>query len=190
MILPVADKWGGKRGLVAAIGHQILGLGGRYRRFRPVDGERIGRVVFVCKGNICRSPFAEHYARSIGLESDSFGLDASDGAGAAPDAQTAAAALDVDLSRHAASHISNYRPQPDDLLIGFEPWHAQTLDELLAGEAGARISLAGLWLRPRFPHIQDPYATSPAYFATCFRRIVAAVANLGHAVERSGTNTK
>ena len=65
------------------------GLGARlglYRQYGPADRGEVRRLVFVCKGNICRSPFAEAVARAAGADAVSYGLDARDGLPANPSA--------------------------------------------------------------------------------------------------------
>jgi protein-tyrosine-phosphatase len=71
--------------------------------------DRIKHILFVCTGNICRSPFAEGLLKKLaqknGLDdivSDSAGLLALPGNSATSLAQKVAAEYDVDLSRHMA----------------------------------------------------------------------------------------
>lgn len=48
--------------IAARINHRVFRLRPALRAFEQVRGRAL-RVLFVCTGNICRSPFAEHYMR-------------------------------------------------------------------------------------------------------------------------------
>jgi low molecular weight phosphotyrosine protein phosphatase len=53
-----------------------LNLGG-LRHFEHVEWNRVTRLVFVCRGNICRSPYAEVRARRLGLNAISCSFEVS-----------------------------------------------------------------------------------------------------------------
>jgi protein-tyrosine-phosphatase len=69
------------------------------------------KVLFVCAGNICRSPFAEGLARRLAAERGldvefaSAGEIALDGDRCPPDAVAVAKEYGVDLSSHRARHL-------------------------------------------------------------------------------------
>jgi protein-tyrosine-phosphatase len=70
------------------------------------------KVLFVCAGNICRSPFAEGLARRLAAERGldvefaSAGKIAFDGDRCPPDAVAAAKEFGVDLSSHRARRLA------------------------------------------------------------------------------------
>lgn len=70
------------------------------------------RVLFVCAGNTCRSPFAAGLAqrlaaeRGLDVEFESAGEIALDGAGSPADAVAAARAYGVDLARHRSRRLT------------------------------------------------------------------------------------
>src|SRR5262245_51985599 len=47
-----------------------------YEHFADIDWARVQRLVFVCKGNICRSPYAESKATTMGVTATSAGIEA------------------------------------------------------------------------------------------------------------------
>jgi hypothetical protein len=56
-----------------------LYLLGRYKGYRQINWRDVERLVFISKGTICRSPFAECGAKTQGMNCVSFGIDTLDG---------------------------------------------------------------------------------------------------------------
>ena len=164
------QRWGGKRGLVRHAGWVLLDFGGKLRHLRIVDWSRVDRLVFVCKGNICRSPYAEQRARKLGLCAASFGLEAEIGVPADEVATLVARERGVDLAHTRARRAVNLTLGPRDLVVAMEPWQIRPI-ESLTYEHGCQITLLGLWSRPACPYIGDPFGRSKAFFARCFATI-------------------
>lgn len=181
----IADSYGGKRALLRHVAARMRLLANGFREFRSVRWSEVERVVFVCKGNICRSPYAEARARAMGLPTASFGLGAGQQKPADPQALAAAAARDLDLSGHRSLHRRAFRLEPNDLLVGMEPWQARDLRQLEDVQQG-QVTLLGLWSRPQRPHIQDPYGLSRAYFNICFRIIDTGIATMAQCYKDAG----
>ncbi|MFV1999345.1 MAG: low molecular weight phosphatase family protein [Acidimicrobiia bacterium] len=81
-------------------------------------------VLFVCTGNICRSPLAQVMARDRfgdGFRFTSAGTHATEGTEATEHARTLAAERGLDLSSHRATLLANCS-QPD-VIIGMEQHH-------------------------------------------------------------------
>jgi protein-tyrosine phosphatase len=152
----------------------------RLRRYREIDWRRVERLVFVCTGNICRSPYAEALARRAGFPTASVALRGGTGAPAYGAALAAARAAGVDLAAHRSTAISEAAIGPGDLLVAMEPWQA---DALAARQTGAQVTLLGLWTSPERPHLHDPHGLSDNYFRTCFRIIDTGVAAI---LQRTG----
>jgi protein-tyrosine-phosphatase len=86
------------------------------------------RVLFVCTGNICRSPFAEAVARSVGhVEVESAGLAAYEGSGPTDDALAVARELGYDLSAHRARPVTKEMLERADLVVGMTADHVSAL---------------------------------------------------------------
>jgi protein-tyrosine phosphatase len=132
--------------------------------------------VFVCKGNICRSPYACAKARSLGIQAVSFGLEAADGAAAEPSARQNALLRGMDLSAHLSTRLESARMTDRDLVIVFEPKQITEVRRRIG--AGTPTKLLGICSRPIRPHIQDPYGMSDRYFQQCFSVIDANIAAL------------
>jgi protein-tyrosine phosphatase len=174
---------GCKRGYIRHVQALAEQGAGRLRPFGTVEWERVSRLVFVCRGNICRSAFGNALARQLGVPSDSFGLEASSGTPADPVAARVATRLGVALPEHRARRAAEVPLGPGDLVIAFEPRHARALREI-AGPSGAQVTLLGLHLQPRRPHIEDPYGLGDAYFERCFALIERGVREIAHRIAR------
>lgn len=140
---------------------------------KPVPSN-VGRLVFVCHGNICRSAFAEGVARDLGLNTASFGLSTSAGKSAHGPAREAAAALGHPIEEHLTTRVQDFVPQPGDYLLGMEHRHLRKLAEF-EDLAHLPRGLLGAYADPPMPHLHDPYLLDPAFMAVCLRRVEAAV---------------
>lgn len=178
------ELYGGKRGLLEHVRSRALYALGAYGDIHDIEWAAVGRLVFVCKGNICRSPYASARARALGLRAASFGLAAAEGAMADPAASRNAALRAVDLSEHRSARLESWSFAADDLVVVFEPGHLSEVRRLNGGHAP--ISLLGVWVRPIYPHIQDPYGRGDRYFQRCFSLIDANVAALAGWIARYG----
>jgi protein-tyrosine phosphatase len=170
----VRARFGSYRGLVRLLlAYFENGIGG-YRRFKKIRWDRVKRVVFVCHGNICRSPYAERRAVTYGLPTASFGLSADTGAPADPGALGVAARRAIDLAEHRACAAEDFEFHSGDLLTVMEPRQARAMARCLP-TVPCQVTLLGLWSRPRRPHIHDPHRLGEAYWEQCFDVIDSAV---------------
>lgn len=179
----IKTRYGRKRGLFRHCSQLVRYRLGEFSSFETIDWGKVTRLVFVCKGNICRSPYAEARARTMNLKSSSFGLEATSGVPANPAAIKAAGKHGLDISSHRARNSSFVPLVSGDLIAVMEPWQARALrpDEL---PAGVQVTLLGLWCRPPRPHIEDPYGLSDQYFETCFTLIDSALARISSLLQK------
>lgn len=179
----ICETYGGKAAMLKHFAYFAYAALGGFARYRRIDLARVQRLVFVCKGNICRSPYAEARARAQGYAAISFGLDTTSGSTAYTDAVVNASARGLDLGRHGARTGDESQLTPHDLVICMEPQQAAAV-AAKARAAGAQVTLLGLWAQPLRPYIQDPYGRNDAYFQKCFGIIDCALANLGRELRR------
>jgi protein-tyrosine phosphatase len=173
------EQYGGKRGYLEHVRARALYAIGAYRGARDIEWAAVRRLVFVCKGNICRSPYASARARLLGVPAASFGLEAAEGAPADPTAWRTARLRAVDLSAHRSARKESSRITDDDLLVVFEPSQLAEIEIWRrSADRVPRVTLLGIWARPIRPHIQDPYGRSDRYFEHCFSIIDANIAEL------------
>lgn len=176
MIALINGSFGTHRGLVRLALGEFEYLSGRLNNFLQPDLRNTRRLVFVCLGNINRSPFAENVAASIGMNTTSIGLSTSTGAPAFETAVVTAKRFGIDLTAHLATNFVDFSYIEGDLLLAMEVRHAQQL--LALGMPESAVALLGHWATPHRVHIHDPHTLSDAYFRTCFSVIQSAVREL------------
>jgi protein-tyrosine phosphatase len=172
-------RYGGKRGFIDHCKNKTKYYLGGFRQYQQIDFSRVERLIFVCKGNICRSPYAEAIARKYcdHLLTASFGLHAEPGKLANEQALKSANYRGVDLRKHRTRMATDLVVNQSDLLIAMEPGQAQSLQHYQKTH-GAQVTLLGLWGEVVLPKIADPYGHDGMVFDMCFLRIDAAIQSL------------
>ncbi len=169
----IKNKYGSKKGFVYSFYYRLLNLFNKYSNYHCHDLSSVTRVIFICKGNVCRSAYAEAFAKKIGLNAISCGIDALDSAPANKNAMKVAKQKGIELENHKTTPLLNVDFKDTDILLVMEPYQAEVVSELLNGKYA--VSLLGLWSKPELPYIHDPYSSSLAYFETCFNTIEKSV---------------
>lgn len=183
--------YGSKHGVLGYYKARAAMALGIYRRYRNIDFSAVRRLVFVCKGNICRSAFAHSYyangyARELGVTCISAGIDTRVGDGANERVSALALTRSLDMSAHRTSRLDQQQFGAGDLLIGMEPWH---LAPMLAAANGAQVTLLGLWHQPYRPYLHDPFNTCPEYLETCIDYIEQCVQQIVRRLPTSAVPT-
>lgn len=160
------DNYGSKRGAVRTYWYNALNTFGRYRTYREVNWGVVDRLVFVCKGNICRSAYSEAFAKSLGINATSCGLKTDPGNPANEVAIEVGSLRGFDLSKHKTTPVQAVRFRETDLILAMEPWQVEYFSQNYGDKCS--YSLLGLWGKPVKPYIHDPYGGSSAYFNNCF----------------------
>jgi protein-tyrosine phosphatase len=182
--LPMFARYGGKRGFIRYCLHMTKLILGRFSQYRHLDFARVDRLVFVCKGNICRSPYAEARARTNNrnLQIASCGLHAVPRQPANEQAVRIAGRRGIELNKHRTRTVTDLIIRRSDLLIAMEPEQAQAL-ETHVHACGAQVTLLGLWAGDIMPSIADPYGHDDSIFELCFDTIDIAIRALGARIE-------
>jgi protein-tyrosine-phosphatase len=140
----------------------------RNRLPRPVS-----RVLVLCKGNICRSPFAAELLakraadRDIRIEIRSAGLETSPGHDAHPFAKRASREFGVHLDLHKTTPISPDMVSWADLILVMEPAHMVQL-RVFGNEGRAKAFLLGHFSPRATNIISDPFAGTMKDFRRCY----------------------
>jgi len=149
------------------------------------------KVLFVCDGNICRSPLAAAYLRDRairhrlnGIDVDSVGLLGIDGAPAAPFSIKVGASAGLDLTTHRSRGITPADVQSADLLLAMTNKHLDTLARrfpqgvpsrllLRAFEQGAKPHADALELDDPVNGPIEGYREAFAIMRTCVDHLIA-----------------
>ena len=139
----------------------------------------VNHIIFVCKGNICRSPFAEHYLRKkvkIKVDIESCGLEVIQSKRPPIEALNAADRFGVNLRNHRSRGLCGCDIDGADLILPMEFSHYKHLVRRFPGKR-ENIMLLRDFI-PGFTgvlcNIDDPYGLAPLNFHTCFRLIMRA----------------
>jgi protein-tyrosine phosphatase len=147
------------------------------------------RVVFVCLGNICRSPMAERVARGLApaaglgrVEFTSAALsDEEEGNPIDPPARRVLERAGYEAGGHRAHRIRPAELRAADLVVGMEPYHVERLRRL--APAAAHIVLLSDYDPDHLGQaIADPWGGPPAVFQATLARVEAAMPGLLAAV--------
>jgi len=166
------DQYGSRRGLIRTYWHQLLYRFGYYQQ-KDIDWNAVKRLVFICKGNICRSAYAEVVAKALNIETVSAGICAIENQPANERAIQVAKSLGHDLALHKTTPMMYTILTQADLVLAMEPWQIEFIDKHLEGYY--QRALLGIWAEPAKAYIHDPYGLSVAYFENCLKLIEKSV---------------
>lgn len=173
----IRSQFGGYSNLARHSGYMFAHRLGVFRKQHQVDWGRVDRLVFVCHGNICRSPYAEYRAQQLGARADSFGISPTSGAPANSIAIAVATRRGIELAPHRAKTQEDIDIVESDLILAMEPRQVRLLTAVSAFRV-AQISLLGLFGNSVRPFIADPWGRTEEYFETCFTTIDTSIENI------------
>ena len=162
------------------------GRGALRRAVRARDAGRV-TLLFVCQGNICRSPFAAGLMRQLGaghsrLQVASAGMLPRPGRPTPPFGIEAAAAHGVDLAPHRSAHLSREDAEGATAILIFDDVNRVAIRRRYPGLAVPVLKLGAFGPRRGGDDIADPIDRGLAFYAATYDRIAAAVAGLMTAV--------
>ncbi|MEJ2043914.1 MAG: hypothetical protein P8X74_18300 [Reinekea sp.] len=165
----INNYYGSKKGLAKYYLYKWCYYLGFFRNYRIDNYRDAKRLVFVCAGNICRSPLAEAVGKAEGLNVHSFGLSTRGGDMADERAKAYGQKIGLDLSGHRTNRVEDYTYRTGDILVVMEPKHIKMYR---ARDKQAPIVLLGITGKNKVPYIQDPYSANECFFNRCEERIV------------------
>ncbi len=155
----------------------------------------MAKLVFVCWGNICRSPMAERVARreseerGLDVDVESFGI-SSEESGNPIDrrAMRTLTAHGYDASGHRARRVSAADLSSADLVVAVEPFQ---VDRLKAMAPDANVALLNDFnpAKPKGESLVDPWYGDQAGFEETLEDVEAAVPGILDAVTERGSAT-
>jgi protein-tyrosine phosphatase len=134
---------------------------------------QVERVLVLCTGNICRSPFAAELLRKraadrgIRLDVRSAGLHTTAGHDAYPLAKTTSSGYGVDLATHRTMPLAAEMVSWADLVLVMEAAQLMQLRRV-ASAATRKTFLLGHFASSATTDIRDPYAGTPEDFRRCY----------------------
>ncbi len=135
----------------------------------------MGKILFVCKGNICRSPFAEALIRKAGYDgcrsagTENYHI----GKTADVTAIEVAKEFGIDLTNHVARQVQRDDIERAEHIIVMDVENLNRLNELF-GKTSKRlppINLLGEYLRKGLVDIPDPYRKTKGEYRKSFKLI-------------------
>ncbi len=141
------------------------------------------RILFICYGNIIRSPFAEKYFMdkmahsNVWADIDSFGFHLKEMRKSPEIAVLAAAKLECDLTKHTSKCITQLDIRETDVLIYFDEKNKHMI------ESGYKVNhafCAADFLDASYPcmrQIDDPYESDVETIKVCYEKIQNALDN-------------
>jgi protein-tyrosine phosphatase len=137
------------------------------------------QVVFVCTGNICRSPLAEAIARRLldergrpDIEVSSAGTAAFDGSPASEGAYLVALENGLDLSSHVSTPLSPEVVTEADLVLGMAPHHVERA-RVMGGEEKSYLLGEYAGRPPGDDHVEDPYGGDLEEYRRTYAQLAA-----------------
>ena len=165
-----------------AAGYDSMAIRYRHKKNRQAlsaSDRAITRVLFVCYGNICRSPVAEYTAKNLssGIEYISTGFHEEVLRTTPENIIRIAGGLGLDLNSHRSCRISREQVLSADVIVVMDK---SNFDDVLKEfpEAGNKIVLLGLFLKVGHLNISDPYALSDTDAADALLKVVSGVKGL------------
>ncbi len=147
------------------------------------------RILFICSGNICRSPMAAEYARhraaQVGLSHhlvDSAGTLGIEGAPASGEAVTVLHEHGLDLSSHRSRGLRRSDLTASDMVLVMEHRHLEELEDRFTERVGETYLLRafedGPDPTPGAPDLDDPIGLPLENYRARFAEIRTAVDHL------------
>jgi protein-tyrosine-phosphatase len=148
---------------------------------RPVK-----HILFLCYGNICRSPFAEYVARELLPEYtiSSSGFHTRTGRASPTQIQVVAKEMGYDQSEHRSSRVTREDIDTADLILLMDHDNWRRFYEAFP-DARGRTTLLGLYADPPRAEIEDPYAEGEAHTRHALGQIQSGIQALAKALAGS-----
>jgi len=142
--------------------------------------EKIKSVLFVCTGNLCRSPMAEgmlkdrlEKKKKTGVHVSSAGTWGLDGENAAAHAIAVCRDRGIDISEHKARRVTDGMIREGDLIVVMEFDHFHAILEMCpdADKKTRMLTQFGDGERHFYEPVPDPYGRRKRQYVKCFEQM-------------------
>jgi protein-tyrosine-phosphatase len=150
-------------------------------------------VLFVCKGNICRSPFAEYYARSRmpNIRVSSVGLLPASGRVSPKAAVQAALAHNIEMTQHRSRVLTDKDLSSADVIFVFDADLFRAVNQFARRQKmAAKVFYLGSLETQHSLVIKDPYGKNVQEFKATYDRIARLIDSAAAAVHGTVTHTE
>jgi len=133
----------------------------------------VNKILFVCKGNICRSPFAQYYSQKLfpkSIKISSSGYYSETGRKCPKKAIKAAKEFDIQLENHRSTLTTKDLIQDAQVIFIFDEENRQTLYSLFPF-AKRKIYLLGSLNENSPTIISDPYSKKYSQYKMTYQLI-------------------
>jgi protein-tyrosine phosphatase len=169
--------WRGLRATALFLAGRMNVVRHPYERWAAVRlPDSVQSVLFVCHGNICRSPLAEVYFQSL-VEKDgrrmmvrSAGLETTPGKPAHDKAKAVALEHRLSLEEHATTQVHVDLLDKSDLIVVMEIGQKYRIQRLYPRAKG-KVVLLGRFDSVGSLEIADPYSGTSEDFHSCFQQV-------------------
>lgn len=165
-----------------------------YQRWTTVLPASVASILFVCHGNICRSPFAEAYFRSLlmkrgmSLTVKSAGLDTTPGKPAHSNTKTLAEQQTLSVDEHVTTQLHADLVNQSDLIVVMEIVQKHRVHSVYPASRG-KVVLLG-YFDPKGPlEVADPYGKPIDNFKTCFQQVARCCEKLADRLDLNVRNS-
>jgi protein-tyrosine phosphatase len=143
------------------------------------SGNPAKKILFLCSGNICRSPVAEKLAKKLlpGLKVGSAGFYPEEGRTSPEGLKSAAQSLGADLSDWASRRVTAEMVRQTDLVVLMDLYNFRDFRREFPAEEN-KVAFLGMFLDPPQLSITDPYDKPPEETLRILQQIEAGVAGL------------
>jgi len=166
--------FGGRKEWLMWLGRMAKWRAGAYGRYDRVRWEEVRRLVFVCRGNICRSAYGHVWAEEAEIPTASLGVLTKTGGMADERAIDVAAHRGIVLDSHRTTALADFQVENGDLFVAMEPWHARLVEEAEL-PTSHQVTLLGFFVKGHGPSILDPYGRPEVTYDQCFGVIEAGI---------------
>ena len=140
----------------------------------------INHVVFVCKGNICRSAFAEFYLKSKVnelIKVESCGIEVDKEMPSPHDAIQVSKEFNVDLKHHMSKDLRSCNLEDADIIACMEYFHVESVLGKFPNFKNKTVLLRQFssWNNRILLNIDDPYEGGYQTYKKCFQIITNAI---------------